>query len=101
MQVNPRRALASERVEIDAGNLAGLANQVAGPEMPVIVGILEREDAQQKGDARKSAIRQASMTRSPQDGRSAEPISRPGRNRAVSDLGRGSGGLIVDMNTLL
>ena len=41
------------------------------------------------------------MTRSPQDGRSAEPISRPGRDRAVSDLGRGSGGLTVDMNTLL
>ena len=41
------------------------------------------------------------MTRSPQDGRSAEPIFRPGRDRAVSDLGRGSGGLTVDMNTLL
>ena len=97
MKIDPGRALARERVEVDPGNLTGPADQVAGPEMPVVIGVLEGKMPSRKVRARNRMIRQASMTRSPQDGGSARPVSGLGRDREVSGLGRGSGGLTVDI----
>ena len=50
VQINPRNALACEGEKIGPGDLAGLADQVAGPQVPVKIGVLEWERTEEKGE---------------------------------------------------
>ena len=66
MKVDPRYFFSCPREKVEPRDLAHLADPIPGLQVPVDVGVLEREDAQEKrGAPRNRAIRQPSANRSP------------------------------------
>ena len=87
VQVDPGAPSAREGEDVGAWDLAGLADQVAGAEVPAEVGVLEGEDAEQEGQRQEAAIRSTAST--PGGPAAWRTTGGAARGRAPVDLGIG------------
>ena len=87
VQVDPGAVEHGERVEVGLRDLAGLADQVAGAEVPPEVGVLQREDAEQEGQ-RQERGDQAPVEQ-PEPHRGTRRIAGRGRLGPRAGLSRG------------